>query len=102
MDVPAGTTLAVLGANGSGKSSFIKALLGVLSPLSGEVIWPHQKSHAIAYLAQRTEFDQLFPLRVRDLIAWVSGEALAFGVGVVGRTAMSCWMLLRESIYKAF
>ena len=69
MDIPAGTTLAVLGANGSGKSTFIKALLGVLSPLSGEVIWPHQKPHAIAYLGQKTEFDQLFPLRVRDLIA---------------------------------
>lgn len=69
MDIPAGTMLAVLGANGSGKSTFIKALLGVLSPLSGEVIWPHQKPHAIAYLGQKTEFDQLFPLRVRDLIA---------------------------------
>ena len=69
MDIPAGTILAVLGANGSGKSSFVKALLGVLSPMSGEVIWPHQKPHPVAYLAQRTEFDQLFPLRVRDLIA---------------------------------
>ena len=38
MDIPAGTILAVLGANGSGKSSFVKALLGVLSPMSGEVI----------------------------------------------------------------
>ena len=26
------------------------------------------KTHAIAYLGQRTEFDQFFPLRVRDLI----------------------------------
>ena len=69
MDIPAGTMLAVLGANGSGKSTFIKALLGVVSPLSGKFIWPHQNPHAIAYLGQRTEFDQLFPLRVRDLIA---------------------------------
>ena len=59
---------SLLGANGSGKY-FIKALLGVVSPLSGKFIWPHQNPHAIAYLGQRTEFDQLFPLRVRDLIA---------------------------------
>ena len=60
MDIPAGTMFAVLGANGSGKSTFIKALLGVVSPLSGKFIWPHQNPHAIAYLGQRTEFDQFF------------------------------------------
>lgn len=34
MDVETGNTLAVLGANGSGKSTFVKMLLGLLQPLA--------------------------------------------------------------------
>ena len=34
MNIDAGTTLAVLGANGSGKSTFVKMLLGLMDPLA--------------------------------------------------------------------
>ncbi len=40
LDIQAGTTLAVLGANGSGKSTFVKMLLGLMDPLAGRVTWP--------------------------------------------------------------
>ena len=40
MDVEPGSTLAVLGANGSGKSTFVKMLLGLIEPQSGAVRWP--------------------------------------------------------------
>ncbi|MEM9199798.1 MAG: ATP-binding cassette domain-containing protein, partial [Pseudomonadota bacterium] len=40
MAIEAGTTLAVLGANGAGKSTFVKTLLGLVEPLSGQLIWP--------------------------------------------------------------
>ena len=69
IDIEAGTTLAVLGANGSGKSTFVKMLLGLIPPLSGQIIWPKGRPHEIGYLAQMTEFDRRFPIRVRDLVS---------------------------------
>jgi zinc/manganese transport system ATP-binding protein len=69
MDIRPGEILAVLGANGSGKSTFIKLLLGLHKQLSGDVRWPDGRPQEIGYLAQMTEFDRRFPLRVRDLVA---------------------------------
>lgn len=69
MDVEQGSILAVLGANGSGKSTFVKMLLGLMDPLTGTLRWPGGQPKEIGYLAQMTEFDRRFPLRVRDLVA---------------------------------
>ncbi|MBF9051934.1 ATP-binding cassette domain-containing protein [Roseobacter sp. HKCCD9010] len=69
MDVERGATLAVLGANGLGKSTFAKMFLGLMEPLAGKLIWPNGLPSEIRYLAQMTEFDPHFPLRVRDLVA---------------------------------
>ena len=63
VDVLAGQVRCVLGPNGTGKSTLLKALFGFLPPLSGEVIaggqklngiGPHEMGrHGIAYLPQR-------------------------------------------------
>ena len=79
MDVERGSTLAILGANGSGKSTFVKMLLGLMAPLSGKLSWPDGPPKEIGYLAQMTEFDRRFPLRVRDLVAM--GAWKGFGLG---------------------
>ncbi|MEM8582102.1 MAG: metal ABC transporter ATP-binding protein [Pseudomonadota bacterium] len=79
MDVERGSTLAVLGANGSGKSTFIKMLLGLMAPLAGNLKWPDGPPRELGYLAQMTEFDRRFPLRVRDLAAM--GAWKGFGIG---------------------
>ena len=69
MDIRHGAALAVLGANGTGKSSFLKVLLGVLPPIFGTLHWPSGPPAQIGYLAQMTTFDRRFPLQVRDLAA---------------------------------
>ena len=79
MDVDRGATLAILGANGSGKSTFVKMLMGLMRPLSGKLCWPNGPPREIGYLAQMTEFDRRFPLRVRDLVAM--GAWKGFGLG---------------------
>ncbi|WP_170605449.1 metal ABC transporter ATP-binding protein [Ruegeria arenilitoris] len=82
MDIECGTTLAVLGSNGSGKSTFVKMLLGLMEPLSGNLKWPMGKPREIGYLAQMTEFDRRFPLRVRDLAAMGSWRGFGLRSGL--------------------
>lgn len=86
-DIEKGMVLAVIGANGAGKSSFIKMLLGLMSPLAGRLTWPDGQPSEIGYLAQMTEFDRRFPIRVRDLAtmgAW-RGMGLWAGMDKSGR-----------------
>lgn len=76
MGISHGSTTAVLGANGSGKSTFVKMLMGLIAPLSGQVHWPSGRPSEIGYLAQMTEFDRRFPIRVRDLAAMGAWKGL--------------------------
>ena len=91
LDIQAGTTLAVLGANGSGKSTFVKMLLGLMDPLAGRVTWPAGCPQEVGYLAQLTEFDRRFPIRVRDLAAMGAwrGFGLWSGLGRTGRNRVA-------------
>lgn len=77
-ELRAGEILAVLGHNGSGKSTFVKTLLGVQAPVSGRIDWPAGRPSEIAYLGQLTEFDRKFPIRVRDLAAIGAWRGLGF------------------------
>ena len=42
LDVPAGQALAIVGANGAGKSTIIKLLTGLYTPTRGDVLVDHQ------------------------------------------------------------
>ncbi|MFD9822023.1 metal ABC transporter ATP-binding protein [Streptomyces violascens] len=71
LDVGAGEFTAVLGPNGVGKSTLVKALLGVL-PATGEVRVlgeaPGRASHRIGYLPQRRSFDASLRIRGIDIV----------------------------------
>ncbi|XWN29997.1 MAG: metal ABC transporter ATP-binding protein [Devosia sp.] len=92
--VGGGMTLAVLGANGSGKSTFVKVLLGLLAPLSGQLIWPRGRPQEVGYLAQMSEFDRRFPIRVRDLVAMGAWRGFGFRIGLdrAGQTRVATAM----------
>lgn len=68
-NLDAGSVLAVIGTNGSGKSTFVKMLLGLLEPKAGQLSWTEGRPNEIGYLAQMTDFDRRFPIRVKDLAA---------------------------------
>jgi zinc/manganese transport system ATP-binding protein len=84
MTVPQGEFLAVLGPNGSGKTSLLRALLG-LAPLAGgslDVLGapPQRGNPAIGYVPQHAGFDRDVPLRGRDLVGLgVDGHRWGFG-----------------------
>jgi zinc transport system ATP-binding protein len=69
LQVRRGNFLAVIGRNGSGKSTWFKTLLGLLPPVSGRVFrsGPHVKS---AYVPQISGIDSLLPVRSRELVHW--------------------------------
>lgn len=62
-----GDYLCILGENGSGKSTLIKTLLGLKSPLSGEI--KYSGNHRdIGYLPQQTPVQRDFPASVREIV----------------------------------
>lgn len=84
MTVPQGEFLAVLGPNGSGKTSLLRALLG-LAPLAGGALDvlggpPRRGNPAIGYVPQHAGFDRDLPLRGRDLVGLgIDGHRWGFG-----------------------
>ncbi|MDQ7745504.1 metal ABC transporter ATP-binding protein [Hydrogenophaga pseudoflava] len=79
LHIEPGALVAVVGPNGAGKSTLVKALAGVLTPLSGH-IEGLRRGH-IAWLPQHSELDASFPVDVRGMVA----TGLWRQVGALGR-----------------
>jgi len=64
--------VGVIGPNGGGKTTLLKALLGLLPPLSGEINFSESmtegNSHRIGYLPQINNIDRKFPVTVFDVV----------------------------------
>lgn len=69
LSVKKGDYLCVIGENGAGKSTFMKTLLGLLSPVSGKIEFHDGlKKNEIGYLPQQTEVQKDFPASVREIV----------------------------------
>jgi len=71
-----GELVAILGANGAGKTSLLRTLLGITAPSSGSAqlngqdcfgLAPSERAKIVSYLPQRRPL--AWPLRVRDVVA---------------------------------
>ena len=67
-EFPAASLTAIIGPNGGGKSSLLKALMGFLPPLTGHIDFNGILPCEIAYLPQISEVDRSFPLSAIDVV----------------------------------
>jgi zinc transport system ATP-binding protein len=86
--MPAGETVAVLGANGSGKSTLIRAALGLVPLAAGQVtlfgvpLRRFRQWHRIGYVPQRIGAGSGVPATVREVVA--AGRLARRGFGRPG------------------
>jgi ABC-type Mn2+/Zn2+ transport system ATPase subunit len=71
-DIPRGELVSIVGANGTGKSTLLKAIAGLLPLVDGTIELfgrpiDEMRSH-VAYVPQREEVDWSFPVSVRDVV----------------------------------
>ena len=76
-EIASGDFLGLVGPNGSGKTTVLRALLGTLMPLSGRVtISPEVR---FGYVPQRDQIDSGYPLRVLEVV--LMGRYHRIGLG---------------------
>lgn len=77
LSLRAGEFWAVIGRNGSGKTSWLKTLLGLLSPVSGRVYAPNGRVR-LSYLPQKSALDELYPLLAREVVSMGTERGWSF------------------------
>ena len=64
--------IGVIGPNGGGKTTLLKAILGLLPPMAGEIVFEASMTegsiHRIGYLPQINNIDRKFPVTVYDVV----------------------------------
>ncbi len=64
--------IGVIGPNGGGKTTLLKAILGLIPPFKGEVIFhacmTEGNHHRIGYLPQINNIDRKFPISVAEVV----------------------------------
>jgi zinc transport system ATP-binding protein len=67
--VDAGDYLCIVGGNGSGKSTFVKGVLGLLRPLTGSIrLGVGLRAFDIGYLPQQNSIQRNFPASVQEVV----------------------------------
>ncbi len=66
IEIPAASLVCVIGANGAGKSAFLKALAGTVEIYRGEVDLSGPRP---SFVLQSTDVDPSLPISVRDVIS---------------------------------
>jgi ABC-type Mn2+/Zn2+ transport system ATPase subunit len=73
VDIPRGKITGIIGPNGSGKTTFLRSILGLVGSLSGEIRFfdrtLDQVREDVAYVPQRESVDWDFPASVFDVVS---------------------------------
>ena len=78
-DVEKGDYICIVGENGAGKSTLMKTLLGLVSPIKGEIVYGDDlKKNEMGYLPQQTLIQRDFPASVWEIV--LSGNLARTGL----------------------
>lgn len=70
--ITSGSIAIIVGPNGSGKTTFLKALLGLIKPRSGSIkvlgLDPSEARPRVGYVPQRFAIDHTFPITVFEFL----------------------------------
>lgn len=87
-----GSLTALIGANGTGKSTLLKTVAGLLRPVSGTVSLSQPRA-TLGWMPQQAEIEKTFPITVFDLVAMGCWQKCGW-FGSVNR-------LLRQTVMEA-
>jgi len=72
IQVHKGLCLGILGPNGTGKTTLIRAILGILKPMKGKILWNSKQNPSsrvqIAYVPQKEKLDPAYPLMISEVV----------------------------------
>ena len=69
LEFETGSLTAIIGANGCGKSSLLKVIVGLQKPLAGQVALSVPRQSGLSFLPQQQHLDRQFPISLGDLVA---------------------------------
>lgn len=74
-----GEYMCILGENGAGKSTLVKGILGLISPVAGEIEFGEGlRACEVGYLPQQTQVQKSFPASVLEVV--LSGRINSMGM----------------------
>jgi zinc/manganese transport system ATP-binding protein len=94
-ELPEGSLTAVIGANGSGKSSLLKVIAGLQKPLTGKIVLDVPRKGGLSFLPQQQHLDRQFPISLQELVAagfWGSKQSPEVRIQRL-KDALSDWCL---------
>jgi ATP-binding cassette subfamily B protein len=89
LEVPAGKTTAIVGLNGSGKTTIVKLLTRLRAPDSGRIVWDDEDCHEVDLVAWQRRFAVLsqdygrFEMTVAENVAMGAPEHVADEDGIL-------------------
>lgn len=69
--IHSGDLFGIVGPNGSGKTTILKAILGILKPQQGQITKYNGKKNGqyrLGYVPQRGQLDEIFPFTVAEVV----------------------------------
>lgn len=68
LQVKEGQYWGIIGSNGAGKTTLFKTILGLIPPLTGQILFSSNHKNKIAYVPQQSTIKTTLPLTVKELI----------------------------------
>ena len=80
IELERGAFIGVLGHNGSGKTTFLRTLLGLIPAVRGKITFntPHSRPPKLGYVPQKERLDAIYPLSVYNVAKM--GTCRSFGI----------------------